>query len=174
MAWTEPKTWTNEPLIASDMNTHIKDNLDALKTPPADQTVMNAGSDTTTTNTSWEAIGAGTPIYSVTITTAGDSVLAGFHGNFRHSAAGGRVYLDIYVDGVAHAGDDGIIADNANTTGVPGVSISFVRRITGLSAGSHTFILYWKIVTAGTVTHFTGAGTASADLHPQFWVAEMS
>ena len=32
MAWTPPKTWvTNDPLIASDYNTHFRDNLNYLK-----------------------------------------------------------------------------------------------------------------------------------------------
>jgi hypothetical protein len=155
------------------MDTYVSENLDALKTPPSNQIIQNT-SNATTTNTAWEAIGAGTPVYSLAITTAGGAVLVGFHGNFRHSAANGRVYLDIYVDGVAHGGDDGIVGENCNTTNVPGVSVAFTRRITGLTAGAHTFILYWKIVTAGTVTHFCGAGTGDADLHPEFWVAEMT
>ena len=33
MAWTTPKTWAaNDVLTAADMNTHVRDNLDALQT----------------------------------------------------------------------------------------------------------------------------------------------
>ncbi len=33
MAWTTPKTWVaNDVLTAADMNTHVRDNLDALQT----------------------------------------------------------------------------------------------------------------------------------------------
>lgn len=44
MAWTEPKTWvTGDPLIASDYNTHIRDNLNALREQTQDvQPKVNA------------------------------------------------------------------------------------------------------------------------------------
>ena len=33
--WTTPKTWnTGDPLIATDMNTHIRDNFEFIKSPP--------------------------------------------------------------------------------------------------------------------------------------------
>ena len=35
MIWTQPKTWTNEPLVAADLNTHLRDNLNALKDLPS-------------------------------------------------------------------------------------------------------------------------------------------
>lgn len=31
MAWTDPKTWASETLTSSDMNTHVRDNLNYLK-----------------------------------------------------------------------------------------------------------------------------------------------
>jgi hypothetical protein len=31
MAWTTPKTWTATTLTSSDMNAHVRDNLNALK-----------------------------------------------------------------------------------------------------------------------------------------------
>lgn len=172
MAWNGTKTFTNEPLIATDMNTYISNNLDALKVPPSGQTVLNAGADVTTTSTSWENIGGVTPTFTQTITTAGASskVLVGFHANIRNAT--GIVYLDFTVDGVAHAGDDGIIGSTGNVT-VPGVIFPFVRQVTGLTAGAHVFIMRWK-VSAGTATLYAGAGTGSADLHPQFWVSEIS
>lgn len=174
MVYPGTKDWSNEPLVAGDMDTYISDAIDALKNPPSSQTIADT-TDVTTTSTSFEPIGGVTPRYTATIDTAGGAVLVSFHGNFRHGAANGRVYLDFTIDGTPHAGNDGIIGAQCDTTfGVPGLPISFVRRVTGLAAGSHTFVMTWKIITAGTATHFTGGGTANGDLHAQFWVAELT
>ena len=52
MAWTAPKTWADDELVTANvMNTHIRDNLNALKTPPSDHYKLNEASDYTTTST---------------------------------------------------------------------------------------------------------------------------
>ena len=67
MAWTQPKTWASEPLTSSDLNTHLRDNLEILKDPPSDDNILNQGSDYTTTSTAFVNID-GTNL-SLTITT---------------------------------------------------------------------------------------------------------
>jgi hypothetical protein len=174
MAWSGTKNWTNEPLIAADMNTYLSDALDALKEPPSDDvTLTGVGTNATTSNTNWEPIGGvGTEVYSITVTlAAGESGLCngliGFYGNFLGASA--ITSLDVAIDGTrAGIGDNGLIGLMAAAS-APGLLGSFVHRFMGLSAGSHTFVMYWK-VNSGSVTHYRNAGTANADLSPQFWV----
>ena len=170
MAYTTPKTWsTDEVVTATMMNTHIRDNMNAIKAPPTDHYTVNEASDYTTTSTSFTDIDA--TDLALTITTTGGDVMIGFHGGFDCSA-GANVYVDVDLDGTRIGGDDGIHAAAVNATDFYG-RISFVWLVTSLSAGSHTFKLQWK-TSAGTVKMFAGAGTANADVHPQFWVREVS
>ena len=175
MAWTTPKTWvTGEPLTASDMNTHIRDNLDYLKDQvndaPRDSYEVNESSDYTTTSTSFVDVDATN--LSLTITTTGRDVLVGFFGSVHQGSGSQYVYFDVDVDGARNGGDDGLIFVRTEAGGNIYHQPSFVVRISGLSAGSHTFKLQWK-VSASTGTLYAGAGTGSRDVHPQFWVKEL-
>ena len=159
MAWTTPKTWAVDELVtASDLNTHIRDNLNALKVPPTDHYELNEGSDYTTSSTSFVDVDATN--LALTITTTGGDVLVHFHGYTVNQG-----YFDLAVDGSRAGGDDGCIRF---TTG----PVSFTRLITGLAAGEHVFKLQWKTVGAA-LTLYAGTGTAGYDLHPQFWVREI-
>lgn len=44
MAWTAPKTWTNAVLTAADLNTHVRDNLNAAI--PVTSTITTTGTQT--------------------------------------------------------------------------------------------------------------------------------
>jgi hypothetical protein len=173
MGWTEPKTWTAEPLVATDLNTHLRDNLNELKDPPTAHYELNESADYSTTSTTFVNVD-GTKL-SLTITTSGGDVMVAFHGYVRPGNNGDQLYLDVEMDGARIGGDDGIIAAMRAASGSTPTRIpmSFVRLITGLAAGSHTFKLQWK-VSAGTGELYAGAGTSGADLHPQFWVREVS
>ena len=168
MAWTTPKTWADDELVTANvMNTHIRDNLNALKTPPSDHYELNEASDYTTTSTSW--VDVDSTNLALTITTSGGDVVVQFHGNFFIGSAA-YMLLDIDVDGSRIGGDDGIFR---YTNGSYYQTVSCTRLITGLSAGEHTFTLQWK-VSSGTGTLYAGAGTSGWDVHPQFWAREMS
>jgi hypothetical protein len=141
MSWTTPKTWVNdETLTADDMNTHLRDNLNALKAP-----------------------------LSLNVTTTGGDVLIGFHGTILHSA--GYVAFDVLLDNATRlGGDDGLVVTDS---GGLHPLVSFVRLVTGLSAGAHNFKLQWRTNT-GAATLYAGAGTTNLDMHGQFWVREVS
>jgi len=171
MAWTTPKTWNvDELLTAANLNTHLRDNLNALKAPPTARYECDEASDYTTTSTSFVDVD-GTKL-AVTITTGGGDVLVHFHGCVSHSSSNYRIHFTVTVDGTPVASDDGIIG-TAAPQAVPGNPVSFTRLITGVSAGEHLFKLQWK-TQGGTAKLFAGAGTSGADLHPQFWVREVS
>lgn len=163
--WTTPKTWsTGEALSASDMNTHIRDNLGALKAPPTAVYTCDEVSDYVTSQTTFVDVDASN--LTLTITTTGGDVMVGFHGHIY--ANGGICHLDVEVDGTREGGDDGITVVYSNYR----QAVSFTRLITNLDAGTHTFKLQWK-VTAGSAALYAGAGTANLNVHPQFWVREI-
>jgi len=168
MTWTPPKTWvTNEPLTASDLNTHLRDNLLVLKAPASDQYSLNEGFNYTTSSTNFVNIDGS--LLSLPITTTGGDVLIGFNGTFSINTPL-VLYLNVTVDGVQIADNDGIGAWTLYAGAY--FHMSFVRLKTGLSAGNHTFNLQWK-VSANTATLYAGAGTSGGDVHPQFWIQEV-
>ncbi|MBZ0280169.1 MAG: hypothetical protein K8L97_05480 [Anaerolineae bacterium] len=168
--WSTPKTWnTGEPLTAADLNAHLRDNLEYLKDKPSNSYLANELSDYSTTSTSFVNIDA--TRFSFNLTTKGEDVLIGFFGSFNQNNASHAIYLDVLVDSNRLGNDDGLLVFYPNSTAVRGV-MSFVYLLRGLAAGAHTIRLQWK-VSGGTVTLHAGAGTASYDVHPEFWVKEI-
>lgn len=168
MAYTAPTPRSTGDLItASIYNTDIVDNIAALKSPPTGAHTVNEASDLVTNSTTFTNIDAD---LSLAITTTGGDVIVHFECYGGSTAGGVRMYLDFTVDGTRHAGDDGISETMAATL----APMSFTRIVQGLSAGLHTFVMQWKSSAASNVTIYAGAGTANTDLHPQFWVREMS
>lgn len=167
--WTTPKTWnTGDPLTASDMNTHIRDNFEFVKSPPTASYKANEIADYQTTSSSFANVD--NTNFALTIITAGGLVLVGFSGNISASVSA-NINFDIEVDTVRQGGDDGYLCQNPGTTEE---AIAFIIPISGLIAGSHTFKLQWKTST-GTASMRAGAGTSGGrDNHPIFWVREVS
>ena len=92
-----------------------------------------------------------------------------FHGIVDNSTSSESTLFNVSVDDDDDADDDGYTGQR----GTAAQAVSFTRLITGLSAGEHTFKLRWR-VTGGTGYIYAGAGTSGYDVHPQFWVREMS
>lgn len=108
---------------------------------------------------------------ALTITTAGGDVDIWFTGTFKSTSAL-PFFLDVDVDGSPAAGDDGIIGCRMGSLNTNGSQpLSFIFRVAGLSAGSHTFKLQWR-TTGGTLTLHAGAGSTNGDVHTQFGVKE--
>ncbi len=174
MAWTDPKTWVTQTVLeAADLNVNVRDNLNALKTPPTDSQIADEGSVYITTSTAFVDVdSAGDPDFSLTITTTGGDVLIGFAGSTSNATvAGAETYLDVHesVGAARLAGDDGIILTSVPAT-TESYGISFVWLATGLAVGEHTFKLQWK-VSAGSGRIWNGS--SGKDIHPQFWVREV-
>lgn len=169
MAYTQPTTRnTGDSITASVWNTDLVDNIIALKNPPSAQYTANEAANWTTTSTSF--VDVDTTDLSLAITTTGGDVMIGWCGNV--SGANINIHFDVTMDGTRIATDDGIVGVFATTT-VLNAAVSFVRLVTNVAAGSHTYKLQWK-VNSGTGTLYGGAGTANGDVHPQFWVREVS
>lgn len=167
MTWIQPKTWSSEPLVAGDMNTHLRDNLEALKDPPQGGTDIDNSSDYSTTSTSFVDVDA--TDFSTTITTHGSDVLVTLCVTVVGST--NYAYFDIEVDGTGVAGDDGILKKLCDGNAPDTMTLYY--WVKGLSAGSHTFTLQWKAST-GTVKIYGGQGSAGTQLHGQWDVREVS
>ncbi len=173
MSWTAPKTWEDNELVTADLlNTHLRDNLDALKSPPTAHFEANEASDYTTTSTSFVDVDGTAGKFNLTITPSGSEVMVGFQGCVDNSGGNG-ISFDVDVDGGRVGGDDGI-ARVRGSSAADMHMVSFTRLVTSLEARvPHTFKLQWK-VGASTGYLCAGAGTSTKDLHPQFWVREVS
>lgn len=170
--WTTARTWsTGELVTASIMNTHVRDNLNALKTPSGGYSLINQGADYTTSSTSFADIDATNLI--LTFTTNGGDVMVFFVGNVTNSNAGARQYFDIFesVANTRYGGDDGLLCvpSAGSTVANP---FCLAVRIPSLTAASHSFKVQWK-VSAGTATLYAGAGTANFDTHPAMSAFEL-
>lgn len=169
MAFTAPKTWvTGTPLTASDLNTYVRDNQDALKNPPSDINDIDNGSNFTTTSTTFADVDA--TEFGATITTTGGDVLLIACFSAEHANSVGT-FFRFTVDGTAVNGDDGIAF--YDTQGAQANIVTLVCWATGLAAGSHTFKLQWKAGGSGTSTLYAGAGS-TPDMNPQFSAREVS
>jgi len=163
MPWTTPKTWISEVLTSDDMNTYLSDNTqylyDEVTYSPAEYTyTRGSGTDYTTTSTSLVDIDATN--LSTTLTTDGGDILVVFTGHA--SRPGGTP-----IQGVFAIVYDGTVR-NAVTqyidTGSSNVSFSYVFN--GVSAGSHTFKMQWRLQASGATLTLEG-------LHLLFAVREL-
>jgi hypothetical protein len=146
----------------------IEANTEALWDPPSQTSGFLDVSDYTINSATYANID-GTNL-SRTITITGDTVIVTFTG-----VLGGarKTYLDVHVDSARIAGDDGVwqCAQAAGTDRIP---ITLFVRITGLSAGDHTFTLMWKNDAGGSSTLYGGNGSAGEQVHPKMDVFEVS
>lgn len=166
-----PKTWaTGELATASNMNTYIRDQQSAIKTPAHGYCDIDEAANYTISSTSFADVDA--TDLAITIVTGGGKVLVGYSGMVNAAGlttSGDRILFDVNVDGTNDRTNDGITGVNNQNGG----NVSFAFIIDGLSAGSHTFKLQAR-VTAGSAIIYAGAGTASNDIHPQFWAVEIT
>jgi len=167
--WTAPRTWATDELVtAALLNTHLRDNLDALKSPPSASYLSTADVQTLTSN-SWANLDAN---FALTITPSGTQVMAGINLIAKQTAANnGIFYVDIQSDDgttqTAFAGSDGFAqahCDNATPTQIK--TLSGVVLISGLTAATqYTFRVRYKVATADDFDVLTGSS---------FWVREVS
>jgi hypothetical protein len=176
---TTVKDWVDNTLVsASDLNTEIRDRMMFLKSPPTAQYVLNQASNYTTTSSTFTDVdGAGSEL-SLTITPAGGDVMVHFHGSVFCDTINRAVAFNVWVDNADYVADDGIISYRLSiaTATSDYIPVSFTRLITGLTPGiPHTFVLRWKADGGATATLYAGAGSSvGRDIHPQFWVREVS
>lgn len=154
MAWTTPKTWVAvTELGAGDLNTYVRDNLLALKTPPSN--AVDTDVLASTTSTSFVDVNAST--LALAITTAGGNIRVNFVGYGYMSAAGNLGGVTLSLDAVDVLGTSFITVLSTSYIS----SCSFSWLLTSVAAGAHTVTLRFK----------TSAGTFNL-AHKQFYILE--
>lgn len=170
-----PRTWTpGEIVTAALLNAELRDHLNTLKDPPTAHFEADQLADYTTTSTSFTDVDATGGNFNLSIETTGGDVLVGFIGSIRVLTSSGDdfLWLNVLVDTTDVAADDGVLVYSPSNNDV--AVISFVYLVTDLSAGTHSFKLRWRVNSGRTGVLYAGAGTASLNIHPQFWIREVS
>lgn len=169
MAWTNPKTWSSEPLTSADLNTYVRDNQEHIKDRLDNSAGKTVSGQSDISASSETFVDVDSARLSIDLTTHGGDALVGFTGTVKCSLVNGPVYFNLSVDGVDYFAGDGItlyvISDNGEVNHFK--PVSFVALVSDLDAGAHTFRLRWK-------THKSNTATMKiVSLHPQFWVKEL-
>lgn len=145
--WTTPKTWAvDELLTAAKLNTHVRDNLLALKVPPQAEIVRDNGARYVTTSGTWVSVDSTN--LKLSLTTSGGDVELFFQGVLSADSATGRhAWFDFRIDGAGGYAVDlgyagGLVRVAVQTT--MGAPVQVGARVAGLSAGSHTFEVIWR------------------------------
>lgn len=178
MAWADPSSQTTGDLItASIWNQNIVSNSIALKTPPSAIYNGNESANYTVTATSFTDVDATAGKFSHDITTKGGRILV--TGMFYLSAnnTSARILFNITIDGVAQAADDGISGYDWGASWGVNIRVPFTLcwwSTSAPAADTYTVNLQWKTTAGHTGTLYAGAGTANADVHPQYRVVELT
>jgi len=142
MAWTTPRTWTAGELVtATLLNTHLRDNLNALKALPA-QGVNKTADTWTTSSTSFVSITGA----EMEVTTAGGRLLIGVFGTFSANTTLVAA-VSLLIDGTTRIGSatDGLQRINVPGSRVNGFGLTYLSS--ALSAANHTVALQVKTTT---------------------------
>jgi hypothetical protein len=166
--WTTPRTWaTGELVTAAQLNQHLRDNLDWLKSPVWAQHIGTGTGNyalTPVTNT-WTLIHSD---FERSLTSLGGRVL--IHAAcLVNTTATGTTGLSLEIDGVMQGNTDGIAA----IFGAGTAFLSFVFPVV-LSAGPHTIRLMTRVTTAGTVTIYNHPSSSGQRQTPLFWIGEIA
>lgn len=178
MAWTVPPSWSTSQLVTATQMQVLSDDLAYLLNRPNNSIKRDNGSSYTTTSTSFTDLD-GTNI-KITMSISGSAVLLGFTAVILGGAAvadAGSPYFDFDIDGTrfASAGTDGYFRAGYNSSSAAQAvsNVSMTALVTGLSTGSHTFKVKWKVA-SGTATLFSGSGSGGSDYIPDFWAVEVA
>ncbi len=141
MAWTAPRTWvTGEVVTAAIMNTHLRDNLLALL--PSTAEVQTSETETATAYDDMTTAGPSVTVDTPTVATVIVSA------RISNSAAGSSFASYAVSGATTSAATDERAAHVAGTD----VTVSTrVTRHTGLTAGSNTFTMKYRVA-SGTGT----------------------
>ena len=177
-AWTTPRTWVaDEVVTAALLNTHLRDNLDYIKTRPQEYTKANttlfSGSATSFTDVDT------TNFQADLVDFAGGLLLVNFSALIKVSAAADTAYFDITTkrnadSAVQFGGNDGIAAFVATSTN-QFFNCNLTIPVFGIAAAATLQIrLQYKVDSGSTtLTIYRGNDGAGLNVHPVFGAIEI-
>jgi hypothetical protein len=140
--WTTPRTWTAGELVtASIMNTHVRDNLDWLKTPIA---AIDLASSVSTTSASLTDVTGS----SVTFTSTGGGFDVFWMGVFSVNGVA-TVTFALDIDGATEFSFNLVTSTSGQLLPCP-----FPYHVGAKAAGSHTFKM--RVATNANTVSVTG------------------
>jgi len=160
MGWTTPITWTPGQVVgATDLNTHIRDNEGYLYNGrPMGSVARNAYYSTS--SATFADIDATNVI--ITATLGGTRARTDFMINLGVSPSGGSAAVSVIMDSatypVNHNATYGVLYGAAGQYGAS--MFNGFCTWTGITPGSHTFKLQWKIAVGTSLNN--GAGTSGS------------
>lgn len=141
--WTTMNNLSTGDLVTEADMDAIRGNIEYLLNPNEQRQQHTAGSNYTTTSTSFVDVDATN--LACTITTNGGPVLVIFTGTITNATVLKVVNLDIDVDGTRESGvSEGLLAVQEPVADYL-MNGCFSTLVTGLDAGSHTFKLQWSV-----------------------------
>lgn len=155
--WTAPKNWTtSELLTAALLNTHLRDNLDWLKTPPIQ--VHTPTANATTSSTTFVTTG-----WQVTLNSASGGFLCWLR-TVQLANTGAYGQYDIEVDGTRQGvGYPWGLGLSYQVSGGGYQLLTFTHYVPPLAAGSHTFKLMFSVAGGGSLTLHAGTATVRSE-----------
>lgn len=149
MAWTEIDLFKPDQLVTATDLDNIRTNIEYLHSPNAAYYQHpGTGSDYTNTGTLGDDIDSTN--FSLTITTYGGMVLAGFYCVVSVSAGSVRLGI-VHTDPVTHVGRNMFYNYTAESSQTVRRGLGWIQRFPNLPAGSHNFRAIWGI-SGGTAT----------------------
>jgi len=149
MAWTTPRTWAAEVLTSTLLNSHLRDNLNALKTAKKITTA------TKTTDTTFSTTNGTVCSFSYTFSSSATYLVTGHcYAWTSNTASTVNAQLGIYVNGTLY----GVQRSKSNGTAASQSGMSATGIISGLS-GTYTVSLeaYADTGSGHTITAHTTA-----------------
>lgn len=150
--FTTPRTWVAGELVtASMMNTHVRDNLVQLKTPPSARYNNTSYTPVAVSSSTW--VEPDTSNLTVNVTTAGGRLKISWQCLVYQSGGSEGIHFNIGVDG-AYVGDTnhGMGGIFCSTTSF-NYNYSTEHTTAALSAGAHTVKIFAH--TAGSTVYMT-------------------
>ena len=142
--WVTLPTLAEKTLLTALHMNNIKNDIDIIRSPALHYYLRGSGdADYTTSSTTYADID--TTNVNATLTLTGNPVRIKFYAG-RHNNAATAGEIDLLIDGVSIRAGTPIWRAGAGTP----VNLEWVAS--GLSAGSHTFKLQWRMVGAGAFT----------------------
>jgi hypothetical protein len=170
-----PKNWTqqNEVLTMALMNTQLRDQLLALKQKAHVIQTPNTGTDWQTSSTSYVDVGSefnlGT--FAPNIQSGTTTIIISFNGQVAPSntTTSRQVNFDVTIDGNSISGGFGVVGHSGTNGHIH--NISFVRLVAGITPGTKSIKLRWK-VSGDTATLYAGASSGNRP-RPQMAIQEI-